>query len=271
MKDKIIKHIPLETVSIKNKNQSAFGVKEGKSSDGKGKGSSGEGGQKPKGKEPSRDCDHCLKHHPDFPNKRHWKSNCPSIEKLVTDRFGHNISAETSDSTISSQSRISQPSGQPSGQQMRSTNNVNIGLGFHTYASFNKESYKNSVSSHKYSQILDPQSQVAIFNREDLVDNIRASDVSLTLHGMGNGSLLVNQIADHPVLGQVWFHPDASINVWQMRATEYACNVELVKKYDSSLGCKVTTAFLATNRRSGDQYRFNYDSNLYVLEEAGRQ
>jgi hypothetical protein len=119
-------------------------------------------------------------------------------------------------------------------------------------------------------QILDPQSQVAILNREDLVENIRDSTISLTLQGVGNGSLVVNQVADHPVLGQVWFHPDASINVWQMRATEYACNVELTKSYDKGLGCKVTTAFLATNRSTGAQYRFNFNNNLYVLEEAGR-
>jgi hypothetical protein len=135
---------------------------------------------------------------------------------------------------------------------------------------YQRGSYKNSFNSHKDMQILDPQSQVAIFNREDLVDRIRDSDVSLTLHGMGNGSLVVSQIADHPVLGEVWFHPDAAINVWQMRATEVACNVELIKSYDSSLGCKVTTAFLATSRNSGAQYRFNYQNNLYVLEEGGR-
>ena len=85
---------------------------------------------------------------------------------------------------------------------------------------------------------------------------------------MDNGSLVVNQIADHPVLGEVWFHQDAAINVWQMRATECACNVELIKEFDKEYGCKVTTAFLATDRNSGVQYRFNYLNNLYILDEG---
>jgi len=279
MKDKIVKHIPLETVSTKNKNQSSYGTK-GKVNNNENK----EGGGKSKGIEPPRDCDHCIKYHPDFPNKRHWKSSCPNIEKLILERYGHNIQSETSGSTISSQSRNNQSQNNSSnaGSKGAQSSSVTTGLGlsqnsksgassFHIVASIGHlESYASSYNSHKDMQVLDPQSQVAILNREDLVESIRDSTISLTLQGMGSGSLVVNQVADHPVLGQVWFHPEASINVWQMRATEYACSVELVKSYDKSLGCKVTTAFLATNRSTGAQYRFNFDSNLYVLEEAGR-
>jgi len=279
VKDKVVKHTPLETVSIKSKSQSAYGIKGSKSSssDSKEKEGKSKGGV-----EPPRDCDHCLKHHPDFPSKRHWKSACPSIEKLTSERYGHNTQSETSDSTISSQSRSSQSqsNSSSSGGKGAQSSSVTTGLGLssksgasslHIMASIGHlESYKSSYNSHKDMQVLDPQSQVAILNREDLVESIRDSTMSLTLQGVGSGSLVVNQVADHPVLGQVWFHPDASVSVWQVRATEYACSVELTKSYDKGLGCKVTTALLATSRSTGAQYRFNFDSNLYVLEEAGR-
>jgi len=260
-------------------------------------------GGKGKGKEPSRDCDHCTKYHPDYPNKRHWKNDCPNLERLVAERFGHNVQSSSNsningnnDSNIQNPPQQSQQSQHSGNQQLRTS--VSTGLGLNRsntsgggrapsgnftastsaiIASINYsdgmsrlESYNNRTDTHRQSQILDPQSQVAIFNREDLVSNIRDSDFTLTLHGMGNGSLLVTQIADHPVLGDVWFHPDAAVNVWQMRATEFACNVELIKEFDRDLGCKVTTAFLATDRNSGAQYRFNYSNNLYVLDE-GRQ
>lgn len=244
-----------------------------------------------------------MKYHQDYPDKMHWTNECPNIEKMIKERYGYNVQSDnivgSSDSNIQSLPQQSQQSQQQGNQQLRT--NVSIGLGLNQgrsntsgggrtpsgnftasstaiIASINYsgsmstlESYSNRTNTHKQSQILDPQSQVAIFNREDLVSNIRDSDVTLTLHGMGNGSLLVTQIADHPILGDVWFHPDAAINVWQMRATEFACNVELIKEFDRDLGCKkVTTAFLATDRNSGAQYRFNYANNLYVLDE-GRQ
>ena len=200
---------------------------------------------------------------------------------MILERYGHSTQSDTNDSTISSRNNQSQNNSASSSKGAQS-NNVTIGLGlgqnlksgassFHVMASIGHlESYKSSYNSHKDMQVLDPQSQVATFNREDLVESIRDSTISLTLQGVGSGSLVVNQVADHPVLGQVWFHPDASVSVWQVRATEYACSVELIKSYDKGLGCKVTTALLATSRSTGAQYRFNFDSNLYVLEEAGR-
>ena len=279
MQDKIIKHIPLEVISQKNKSASAFATSGNPTN--KGPPSKKDNG-KGKGKDPTRDCDYCVQYHPDYPNKNHWKSACPNIEKLILERHGHNIQSDN-DSSIQSQSQSSQQQSQS--QHIRSNQNVGLGLrqqvdntagggrnAFHIIASINNmsmlESYSNRMVDHKQNQILDPQSQVAIFNREDLVTNIRDHDVTLTLHGMGNGSLVVNQIADHPVLGEVWFHQDAAINVWQMRATECVCNVELVKEFDRESGCKVTTAFLATDRNSGAQYRFNYVNNLYVLDEG---
>jgi len=305
MLKQITLHIPLATVPLSNKNSSAFGTTgnptKGNPNGSKNNNSNNDGG-KDKGKQPSRDCDHCTKYHPDYPNKRHWKNACPNIQNLILERHGHNVQqSSSSNSNGSNDSNIQSPpqqSQQSGNQQLRT--NVSIGLGLNQgrsntsgggrtpsgnftastnaiIASINYsggmsmlESYNNRTDTHKHSQILDPQSQVAIFNREELVSNIRDSSVTLTLHGMGNGSLLVTQIADHPVLGDVWFHPDAAINVWQMRATEFACNVELIKEFDTDLGCKVTTAFLATDRNSGAQYRFKYVNNLYVLEE-GRQ
>jgi hypothetical protein len=279
MQDKIIKHIPLEVISQKNKSASAFATSGNPTNKGTpGKKDNGKG----KGKDPTRDCDYCVQYHPDYPNKNHWKSACPNIEKLILERHGHNIQSDN-DSSIQSQSQSLQQQSQS--QHIRSNQNVGLGLrqqvdntagggrnAFHIIASINNmsmlESYSNRMVDHKQNQILDPQSQVAIFNREDLVTNIRDHDVTLTLHGLGNGSLVVNQIADHPVLGEVWFHQDAAINVWQMRATECVCNVELVKEFDRESGCKVTTAFLATDRNSGAQYRFNYVNNLYVLDEG---
>jgi len=303
MQDKIIKHIPLEVISQRNKSASAFATSGNPTNKGPpGKKDNGKG----KGKDPTRDCDYCVQYHPDYPNKNHWKSACPNIEKLILERHAHNIQSDN-DSSIQSQSQSSQQQSQSQhirsnqnvglglrhqvdntqqsqSQHIRSNQNVGLGLrhqvdntagggrGFHIIASISNmsmlESYSNIMVDHKQNQILDPQSQVAIFNREDLVTNIRDHDVTLTLHGMGNGSLVVNQIADHPVLGEVWFHQDAAINVWQMRATECACNVELVKEFDRESGCKVTTAFLATDRNSGAQYRFNYVNNLYVLDEG---
>ena len=283
MQDRIIKHIPLEIISQRNKNASAF-ANTGNTKKGPGSGKNDNQKGKPNN-EPSRDCDYCTEHHPDFPNKRHWKSSCPNIEKLISERHGHNIQA---DGNPNSQGQPSQPLHQQNQQNqslhVRSNNSVGLGLrqqadntagggrsNFHIIASYNMsmlESYSNRAIAHKNYQILDPQSQVAIFNREELVSNIRDNNVTLTLHGMGNGSLVVKQIADHPVLGEVWFHQDAAINVWQMRATECACNVELVKEFDKESGCKVTTAFLATERNSGIQYRFNYVNNLYILDEG---
>ena len=279
MQDRIIKHIPLEIISQKNKSASAFAVSGNSTTKAPGSGKNNNNG-KGKSKEPPRDCDYCTEYHPDYPNKKHWKSACPNIEKLISDRHGHNIQ------TDSNPNMQGQPLHQQSqSQHIRSNNSVGLGLRqqadntagggrnvFHIIASLNNmsmlEAYSNRMVDHKYHQILDPQSQVAIFNREDLVTNIREHDSSLTLYGMGNGSLVVNQIADHPVLGEVWFHQDAAINVWQMRATECACNVELIKEFDKEYGCKVTTAFLVTDRNSGVQYRFNYSNNLYILDEG---
>jgi len=302
MQDLIVKHVPLETVSSRSKNSSAFGTTGNPTNKGNpNSNSNNKNSDKGKDKQPSKDCTFCEEHHPDYPNKRHWRNNCPNIQRLIDERYGHNIQSNdngNSGSNIQSQPQSQPQQSQQQNQQSRATISVGLGLpqnrsntsgggrnpsGTFTattnaiIASINYsgnmpslESYNNRTNNHKNSQILDPQSQVAIFNREDLVTNIRDSDITLTLYGMGNGSLLVTQIADHPVLGQVWFHPDAAVNVWQMRATECTCNVELIKEFDRDLGCKVTTAFLATERESGVQYRFNFVDNLYVLEE-GRQ
>jgi len=296
MQNKIISHHPLETISQKTRNASAFGTTGNPSNRGpKGgnNGGSNNGNQDREKKRPSKPCSHCTEHNPDYPDKMHWYSDCPNIKKLIAERYGHNVqsSNNNNNSGNSDANTQGQPQQNTSGNQQ--SRNTNIGLGLsrsntsgggrgpsgNSTASNNAiiasinyssslESYNNNTSAHKNQQILDPQSQVAIFNREDLVRNIRNTEYTLTLYGMGNGSLVVTQIAEHPVLGDVWFHPDAAINVWQMRATEVACNVELIKEFDVSFGCKVTKAFLATERNTGTQYRFNYTDNLYVLEEG---
>ena len=301
MQSKIVQHIPLETVSQKTKNQSAFGTTTAKGSK-----SDNKGDQNKDKKLPPKDCPNCVKNHPDYPDKRHWFNECPHVAKALNERYGssNNIqSSGISDSTSQSQPNKNHSSGvqpQPSsrnqqsvglgidqrlynttaggGQGINNTAGGGQGRNYAIIASINYDINErldsfntSSFQPHKNLVILDPQSQVAIFNREDLVSNIRNSEITLTLHGMGNGSLLVTQIADHPVLGLVWFHPEASINVWQMRATESACNVELVKEYDRDLRRKVTFAMLATEYDTGIQHRFAFKDNLYVLEEGRQQ
>lgn len=290
MKNAIVQHVPLETVASKGKNKSAFGIAATAKAENKGKGKNN--------KEPPRDCPHCVKHCPDYPNKKHWKDQCPNIDKLIQERYGHNIQSDQAGISDSPTFQSQPPATQSTFNVQAATSQSTIGLGLdqarlnsqrssnngiitrintaiiatinYDESSTEVQAYGTGVHPHKDYVILDPQSQVAIFNREDMVSNIRQSDISLTLHGMGNGSLVVTQVADHPVLGVVWFHPNAAVNVWQMRATEAACNVELLKEYDRELGCNVTKAFLATDRRNGMQYRFNFQDNLYVLDE-GRQ
>ena len=129
--------------------------------------------------------------------------------------------------------------------------------------------FVNNTNPHRSCQILDAQSQVSIANAyNDDISNIRDSNDTLTLHGMGNGELFINQVADNPLLGAVWYHPDASINVWQWRATERKCDITLVKKTCSELKVKVTVAFLATERLTRIEHRFNYVDNLFLLESG---
>ena len=134
-----------------------------------------------------------------------------------------------------------------------------------TVATYNSQS--DEYNKHQYETILDAQSQVSIANKHcDLISNIRRSKDTLTLHGMGKGSLFVDHVADHVVLGVVWYHPEASINVWQFRATELACNVSMIKKTLPEFNVKVTTAFVAKTYATGIEYRFEYCDNLYILE-----
>ena len=298
MKSSIVQHVPLEVVNLRGKHKSAFSTTSNNNNGNNNKKNNNGGNGKVKGdKPPPKDCPHCVKYCPDFPDKAHWQNNCPNLKELVETRYGHNIQSDqrgASDSTVQNQPQASQANFNVQAARNQSTIGLGLsqvrqsGQGSNSRGNISRvsdaiiatinydnnlnalESFGTGVHPHKDYVILDPQSQVAIFNREDMVSNIRQSDFSLTLHGMGNGSIIVTEIADHPVLGVVWFHPDAAINVWQMRATEAACNVELLKEYDQDLGCKVTKAFLATDRTNGMQYRFTYQDNLYVLDE-GRQ
>ena len=115
---------------------------------------------KGKSKEPTRDCDYCTDYHPDFPNKKHWRSACPNIEKLIAERHGHNIQTDNN-----AQPLQQQPLQQS--QHIRSNQNVGLGLrqqvdntagggrnsNYHIIASYNNmsmlESYSNRMKVHK--------------------------------------------------------------------------------------------------------------------------
>ena len=93
---------------------------------------------------------------------------------------------------------------------MRTNNSVGLGLrqqadntagggrtAFHIIASYNMsmlESYSNRALHHKNYQILDPQSQVAIFNREELVSNIRDNNDNYTLKSVTHNVVICQQI-----------------------------------------------------------------------------
>ena len=62
--------------------------------------------------------------------------------------------------------------------------NTDISNQMYTYLSIQS----NDEQPHKNFEILDPQSQVSIFNNPALVSNIRTTEDTLTLHGMGEGS-----------------------------------------------------------------------------------
>lgn len=161
------------------RNQSAFGV-------GAAGGGDSRGNEGSRGEEPSRDCDHCPGRRPDPPSRRHRRSVRPGIEGLVSEGPGHGVQSEAGD-TVSSRPRTSRSSSRAS----RSTS-VSTGPGLgkrsspRTTASPGRGgSYRNSPNSRRDTQVLDPQSRVAVPSGEDPVGSVRGGAASWVRRDLG--------------------------------------------------------------------------------------
>jgi hypothetical protein len=298
-------HRPIATVSQQPRSQTGFGTtgqpnqnQNQSQQGGKNQNNQAGGGSdnRRNQKDPTTPCPHCVKYHSNLPDDRklHWEKHCPQKRDAITRAYGHAIS-ESQPSTSSSQG-APQPATQSTEMLAASSNNIvsarsmaggvagrpsnqiwsnNISAsGNVIVAELSKDAstYTNQNNTpHMEETILDAQSQVSIMNKYcSMITNIRRSSDTLTLHGMGKGSLYVDQIADHVVLGTVWYHPDASINVWQYRATELQCDVNPIKKLLPEYSVKVTTAFVAKSYMTGLEYRFQFWENLFILEGRHR-
>ena len=143
------------------------------------------------------DCNICKSYFKGTANKKHFAADCPNIKSClptgevnsnVTSQSSHNITVESIPNLRLSRAGI--------GFAITAVASISTALKAFVYEFEYHQPHKNY-------EILDPQSQVSIFNNLTLVTNIRKSGDTLTLHGMGLGSLLVDQIADHHILGTV--------------------------------------------------------------------
>ena len=137
------------------------------------------------------DCNICKKYFKGTKDKKHFASDCLDIRSClpngdvatnVRSQSSHNIMV---DSTPNSNLRVSRAG---IGFAITAVATISTALKAFVYES-------EYHQPHKHCEILDPQSQVSILNNPTLVTNIRKSGDTLTLYGMGLGSLLVDQIA----------------------------------------------------------------------------
>jgi hypothetical protein len=83
--------------------------------------------------------------------------------------------------------------------------------------------------------LLDNQSSVTVFSNKELVENIRDTNVTLTLHTNG-GVLTTSQKCDIPQWGKAWFASDGLTNIFS-----YA---EMAERYKITTDSEVENAFI---------------------------
>jgi hypothetical protein len=103
--------------------------------------------------------------------------------------------------------------------------------------------------------LLDNQSSVTVFSNKELVENIRDTNDTLTLHTNG-GVLTTNQKCDIPQWGEALFAPDGLTNIFS-----YA---EMAERYKITTDSEVENAFIVHLPDKKVKFEKN-ENNLYVF------
>ncbi len=91
------------------------------------------------------------------------------------------------------------------------------------------------------------------------MNNIRRTAFPVQINGISKEPLIVNEIADSPLFGTVYYHPEATANIISLAALEKDFSVNQVKDNRDR-----TAGFIATNRKSKEEFSFQKRSNLFV-------
>jgi len=233
------------------------------------KANQGKGKNKGQKKLPKYDCPYCLEVFGE--HNKHWANQCPRIKEAGERARNHNFDSSSNSKNTSSIHSVSSSgnttaviTGQSSNKSLAPILAVGFAITCMAVESLSSNVKFDSRPS-KHFEILDPQSQVSIFNDRNKVLNIRNTGDTLELFGMGNGSLTCNLRADHPIIEDgVWFNEKARINIWGMRQVEKFCDTWMVKGKDDE-GIPYTSAYVVRHRKTGLEFRFIEWNGLYVL------
>lgn len=192
------------------------------------------------------DCPYCLKFYNE--SLKHYAHQCPRLEEDSNSINSKTTTKKTSAAVFT-----------------ESIENSILAVGFAVLNSNHESLNSNNIVSVKNLEILDPQSQISIFNDENKVANISQAENILELTGIGGGSLICTEIATHPIMENgVYFNKDAIINIWSMKQVEKYCDTWMVKEIDKN-GIPYTSAYIAKHRKSGEEFKFIEYNGLYVL------
>ena len=110
--------------------------------------------------------------------------------------------------------------------------------------------------------LLDPGSQIHLFRSKCLLKNIRRTPLVVKVIGIAKDPLVINQIADHPTFGVVYYSEHSSANILALSVLEETFSVDQVKKKD------ITCGYVACHRVTGEALHFNCRSGLFVYSDS---
>ncbi len=147
------------------------------------------------------------------------------------------------------------------GRNQQGTNCCTVGIVGEEVTGENKQEYSFYQSGGKHIPntwiLLDNQSTIDIFCNRSLLENIRTSSGSMTVH-YNAGRRTTNLVGDLPGYGTVWYDPEAIANILSLKRVKEKYHVV----YDST----VNGVFTVT-RPDGETFEFcESDRGLYYMD-----